>query len=75
MNPFSKLTILILFSFFISCAKNEDNPVTPSPNITFSNSPIDLQGINAKFAKDIAYDSKTKLNLIFGCQIPALRQV
>ena len=60
MKVYSKLTILILFSFFISCAKKEDNPVTPSSNITFSNSPIDLQGINAKFAKDIPYDSKTR---------------
>lgn len=33
---------------------------TQSSNITFSNSPFDLQGINAKFAKDIAYDSKTR---------------
>lgn len=60
MKQFKKFTILLLFSFLFSCDRNEDNPVTPSSNITFSNSPFDLQGINAKFAKDIPYDSKTR---------------
>jgi hypothetical protein len=60
MKQFKKLTILLLFSFLFSCEKNEDNPVAPNSNITFSNSPFDLQGINAKFAKDIPYDSKTR---------------
>lgn len=46
--------------FFCACAKNEDNQLTPSSNITFSNSPFDLQGINAKFAKDIEYDNKAR---------------
>lgn len=48
-----------LFSFF-SCKKNDDTPITSSSNITFSASPFDLQGINAKFAKDIAYDTKSR---------------
>lgn len=60
MRVYKILTILILTSLFFSCEKKEDNPVTPNPNITFSNSPFDLLGINAKFAKDIAYDSKTR---------------
>jgi hypothetical protein len=59
MKVFNKLTLL-LFSFFFSCEKNADNPVTPISNITFSDSPFDLQGINAKFAKDIAYDNKAR---------------
>lgn len=60
MKVFNKLTILLLISFFFSCNKNTDNPVTQGSNITFSDSPFDLQGVNAKFAKDIAYDSKAR---------------
>ncbi|MBS1555038.1 MAG: alpha/beta hydrolase [Bacteroidetes bacterium] len=52
------LLLLVLFAF--GCSKNDENPVTPSANITFSTSPFDLQGVNAKFAKDIAYDSKDR---------------
>lgn len=65
MKTFKKLlfTYLFLLFFFLGCKKNEPTPantVTTSPTITYSNSPIDLQGINAKFAKDIAYDSKAR---------------
>lgn len=60
MKVFNKLTVLLICSFLFSCDKNDDKPVTPNSNITFSNSPFDLQGINAKFAKDIPYDSKTR---------------
>jgi alpha/beta hydrolase fold len=51
-------SFLVLLTF--GCGKNGDNPVTSSSNIIFSTPPFDLQGINAKFAKDIAYDSKTR---------------
>jgi hypothetical protein len=62
MKVFNKLTILLLISFFFSCNKNTDtdNPGTQGSNITFSDSPFDLQGVNAKFAKDIAYDGKAR---------------
>jgi para-nitrobenzyl esterase len=50
--------LLVLLSF--SCAKKTANPEAPGTNITFSNSPFDLLGINAKFAKDISYDSKAR---------------
>jgi para-nitrobenzyl esterase len=53
--------LIVLFTF--SCSKNEENQVIPiiqNSNITFSNSPFDLQGTNAKFAKDIAYDNKSR---------------
>ncbi|MFM7859688.1 MAG: hypothetical protein ACKO96_49105, partial [Flammeovirgaceae bacterium] len=61
MNLSRIIISVTLFSLFFACSKNDDNPVTPpSSNITFSNSPFDLQGTNAKFAKDIAYDSKTR---------------
>lgn len=53
-------TLLLLVLFAFGCGKNDENPVTPSANITFSTSPFDLQGVNAKFAKDIAYDSKDR---------------
>lgn len=51
---------LLLFFFLWSCDKNDDNPQDVNSNITFSDSPIDLQGMNARFAKDIPYDSKTR---------------
>ncbi len=60
MKVFQKLMIVILISLIFSCEKNDDNPIDPGSNITFSNSPFDLQGINAKFAKDIAYDNKER---------------
>lgn len=58
LKSYVAFLILALFSF--GCGKKGENPVTPSTNITYSNSPFDLQGINAKFAKDIAYDSKAR---------------
>lgn len=60
MRVYRKALIAVVVLFAFSCGKKDDNPVTPGPNITFSNSPFDLQGINAKFAKDIAYDSKDR---------------
>ena len=60
MKVSQKFVIVILISLTFSCGKNDDTPVTPIPDITYSNSPFDLQGINAKFAKDIAYDSKAR---------------
>jgi hypothetical protein len=48
--------VLVAFSAF-SCTRNQ---VAPSTNITFSNSPFDVQSVNAKFAKDIAYDNKER---------------
>jgi para-nitrobenzyl esterase len=61
--PKQSIAFLFLVLFTFGCKKNEDNPVIPSSNITFSDSPFDLQGINAKFAKDIAYDSKARTQL------------
>lgn len=60
MKILNKIIIVSLISLALSCGKDEDKPVTPSSNITFSDSPFDLQGINAKFAKDIAYDNKAR---------------
>ena len=57
-----KITIrlIYLFVFIIGCAKKENKLSDITSNITYSNSPFDLQGINAKFAKDIAYDNKAR---------------
>lgn len=44
----------------VGCSKKEESPANTDPGITYSSSPVDLQGINAKFAKDIAYDSKPR---------------
>ncbi len=62
MIKFSKssFAFLILVLFSLGCDKKEENPITPSSNITYSTPPFDLQGISAKFAKDIAYDSKAR---------------
>lgn len=63
MEITKKIVIVIFTSFIFSCGKNDDNPITPETNITFSESPFDLQGINAKFAKDIPYDNKERTQL------------
>jgi acetyl esterase/lipase len=62
MNKTVNVGIALLFLFFLAsgCDKKDDNPISTVPNITYSNSPFDLQGINAKFAKDIAYDNKAR---------------
>jgi acetyl esterase/lipase len=62
MNKTAHIGIAILFLIFFSsaCSKKGDNPLNPGSNITYSSSPFNLQGINAKFAKDIAYDNKTR---------------
>ncbi len=59
MKLLRKVIVLIFVSFIFSCG-NENVDSTPNPNINFSTSPVDLQGIQAKFAKDIAYDNKTR---------------
>jgi len=70
MNTTLNIAIALMFLFvFSACKKNDENPVTPGSNITYSNSPFDLQGINAKFAKDIAYDNKTRTQ--FDIWLPA----
>lgn len=53
---------LILFLQFlaISCNNHNNEIANPSESITYSTSPIDLQGINARFAKDISYDIKSR---------------
>ena len=60
MKELQKVMIVALTGLIFFCGKNDNNPVTPDSNITFSESPFDLQGINAKFAKNIAYDSKPR---------------
>lgn len=57
------VTFLVVALFVFSCSKkNKDQatPIIPNANITFSSSPFNLQGVNAKFAKDIAYDNKAR---------------
>jgi acetyl esterase/lipase len=51
---------IILALFIIGCDKSDPNPTKPNLDITYSESPFDLQGVNAKFAKDIAYDDKER---------------
>jgi alpha/beta hydrolase fold len=54
------IPFLALILFLTGCSKKDETPTNTGSTITYSNSPFDLQGINAKFAKDIAYDSKTR---------------
>lgn len=56
----TSLTLLCLSFFLPACNKKDASPTNTTSNITFSNSPFDLQGVNAKFAKDIAYDNKSR---------------
>jgi len=51
---------LLIFTLIIGCDKNDDRTVELNSKITFSESPFDLQGVNAKFAKDIDYDGKER---------------
>jgi len=61
MKTFQKFVVfLFVVLLTLSCNKNEENPVPPNSNITFSDSPFDLQDVDAKFAKDIAYDNKER---------------
>jgi acetyl esterase/lipase len=60
VNASNKIIIVSLISLLFACGKDDDNPIPPGSNITFSDSPVDLQDINAKFAKDIAYDNKAR---------------
>lgn len=59
MKLLRKVIVLIFVSFIFSCG-NENVDSTSNLNINFSTSPVDLQGIQAKFAKDIAYDNKAR---------------
>lgn len=59
------MTFRILFTVFLipfisACEDKKNSLPEPKSNLTFSTSPIDLQGINARFAKDIAYDTKAR---------------
>jgi len=54
------IAFLLVVLFTLSCNKNNENEETLTSNITFSNSPFDVQSVNAKFAKDIAYDNKER---------------
>ena len=70
MNLSSVLCRVILLPLLFACSKKVENPVVPpSSNIAFSASPVDLQGIHARFAKDIAYDSKARTQ--FDIWLPA----
>jgi len=60
MNLYKKVLIAMVVSLTFGCGKNEDSAVIPVSNITYSTSPFDLQGVNAKFAKDITYDTKER---------------
>lgn len=57
----SCVIVLLLGCLNSSCAnRNTNGSVDPNSTIVYSASPFDLQGINAKFAKDIGYDSKDR---------------
>ncbi len=53
-------TFLLAVLLTFGCGKKNDNSITTSSTLNYSNSPFDLLGINAKFAKDIAYDNKAR---------------
>lgn len=62
MNTFQK-TLIAIFSnvfFTFGCDINDGNQLNENLNFTYSESPFDLQGVNAKFTKDIVYDTKER---------------
>jgi hypothetical protein len=61
LRPFCFLLIATLL--LSGCGKSEDSAITPNTSITYSESPFALNGIQAKFAKDIAYDTKARTQL------------
>jgi len=60
MKRYTSQLYFILIALLFSCEKSKEEQVIPSLNITYTTSPIDLQGLDAKFAKDIAYDDKAR---------------
>lgn len=56
----STVNIALLFFALVACNKKTDQPIDTGSLINYSTSPFDLQGISAKFAKDIAYDTKAR---------------
>lgn len=60
MKVFKNVAIVLFSLFILSCKKNDDKPLATEAPITFSESPFDLLGINANFARDILYDSKVR---------------
>ena len=60
INVLNKIIRVILVLFAFSCGKDNDNTAPTDANITFSDPPFELQGISAKFAKDITYDTKAR---------------
>lgn len=62
MNTFQK-TLLTLISPVVltfGCDINGLSQISQNSEITYSESPFDLQGVSARFAKDIPYDSKAR---------------
>ena len=57
-KPFFVFVSFLLI--IIGCSKKQDTSIVPASNISYSSSPFDLQGINAKFAKEISYDAKPR---------------
>ncbi len=59
---YSQFILAIVLTLLLSCSSNTSQVIEPPlmTSIEFSVSPIDLQGIDAKFAKDIVYDTKAR---------------
>lgn len=61
MNKKNVFFMLLASLIVLSCSKApKDSDNDNNNSIKFSQSPIDLQGIDAKFAKNIAYDNKER---------------
>lgn len=60
----TKVSLIFLFAFllFITSCDNND-PIDKTSNLVFSESPFPLNGIAAKFSKDIAYHNKQRTQL------------
>lgn len=61
-NPLRMKIHLLLVSilFLTSTACNKEDSISTTSDLVFSESPFPLNGIDAKFSKEIAYDSKSR---------------
>lgn len=62
MNAFQRFITLFLFLVVLiwSCDNGDDNTINPISDITYSESPFSLEGVNAKYARDLPYDNKER---------------
>jgi len=64
INKLFTASLLLIIFLLASCSETEPivNPEIPLIELEFSNSPIELQGVEARFVEDLFYDQYSKTN-------------